>query len=59
MDKNIIVAGMDIGNGYVKGVTFCQDKAMPIDIPSGVAYVTKPNEIKTRAEEAGAVISDI
>lgn len=60
MNKNemTFVAGIDIGNGYVKGCiegTFQSD----IDIPSGVAYVTTTHDIKTDLSEAEAVIGDI
>lgn len=60
MNKNemTFIAGIDIGNGYVKGCiegTTVSD----IDIPSGVAYVTTTHDIKTELSEADGVIGDI
>lgn len=52
-----ITAGLDVGNGYVKGVVRGTDKnGQPvvdeIDLPSGVALVTRPNFVPTPDSEA-------
>lgn len=53
-----LISGLDIGNGYVKGSVFGTDLTN-IDIPSGVAYVTRTHDLKTDLSEADAVIEDI
>ena len=60
MASNVIkmIAGLDIGNGYVKG-SVQTDSMSSIDIPSGVAYVTSTHDIKVPENEADEVISDI
>lgn len=60
MSKNemTLVAGIDIGNGYVKGCIEGINQS-DIDIPSGVAYVTNTHDIKTELSGAGDVIADI
>lgn len=55
---NKIIAGLDIGNGYVKGSVYGENLSS-IDIPSGVAYVTNTHDIKTTLNDADEVISDI
>lgn len=61
-DKNVMnmIAGLDIGNGYVKGYasTDGQDPT-GIDFLSGVAIQTNDHEIKTRLQDAEPVIDDI
>lgn len=58
-NKNMVTAGLDIGNGYVKGVIRVGDnKASEINIPSCAIAVTNPNNvIPVEAPEAisGAV----
>lgn len=59
--KNMhMIAGLDIGNGYVKGSTSVngQEKTT-IDFMSGVAVQTNRHDIKTRNEDAEIVIKDI
>ena len=59
--KNMnMVAGLDIGNGYVKGSTSVngQEKTT-IDFMSGVAIQTNGHDIKTRKDDAETVIKDI
>ena len=56
-----LLAGLDIGNGYVKGdaqdmMTGVKTK---IDIPSCAAFVTAMNDIPTAVNAAGPVIDDI
>ena len=53
-----LIAGLDIGNGYVKGSVEGKQKT-DIDILSGVAYVTSTHDIKTPLSEADEVIGDI
>jgi plasmid segregation protein ParM len=46
MDKIKIIAGLDIGNGYVKGATKANDADnVNIDIPSCVAAVPNPTDL--------------
>lgn len=53
-------AGLDIGNGYVKGaISVNGEKETGIDFLSGVAIQTSSHDIKTRANEAQAVVDDI
>lgn len=55
-----IVAGLDIGNGYVKGGTEVNGGAKTgIDFLSGVAFQTASYTIPVPESEAGAVIGDI
>lgn len=58
--KNImkILAGIDIGNGYVKGSVKGMDISH-VDIPSGVAYVTSTHDIKASLADADEIINDI
>ena len=64
MTKNMknmnMIAGLDIGNGYVKGSTSVngQEKTT-IDFMSGVAIQTNGHDIKTRVEDAEDLIKDI
>lgn len=63
--KNIkLIAGLDIGNGYVKGLIGDGNegvKATPIDLPSGVAYVTSGNlhDISVSDSEIGQEVENI
>ena len=53
-------AGLDIGNGYVKGaISVNGEKETGIDFLSGVAIQTSSHDIKTRANEAQAVVDDL
>ena len=56
-----IVSGLDIGNGYVKGMamTVPANFTSDIDIPSGVAFITSTHDIKTVGDDIGGVIDDI
>lgn len=46
MDKIKIIAGLDIGNGYVKGATKANDADnVNVDIPSCVATVPNPTDL--------------
>lgn len=56
-----MIAGLDIGNGYVKGSIQVNGEAEPsgVDYLSGVAIQTNSHDIKTKQDEAGAVIDDI
>lgn len=56
--NNKIIAGLDIGNGYVKGAILGAGSST-VDIPSGVAYVTNTHDIKTPLADADEVINDI
>ena len=58
---NRLVAGLDIGNGYVKGTAGVQGTSMitNIDIPSGVALLTSTHDMKTPVDEIPGVIADI
>lgn len=53
-----LIAGLDIGNGYVKGSVEGKFKG-DIDISSSVAYVTSTHDIKTPLSEAEEAIGDI
>ena len=63
MNTMNLVAGLDIGNGYVKGAVNLKEnlknKPKSIDFPSGVARIIYPKDIKTEVSEAGYVIDDI
>ena len=53
-----LIAGLDIGNGYVKGTVTGTDQSN-IDIPSGVAFVTSTRDIKANIGEADEIMEDI
>lgn len=53
-----LIAGLDIGNGYVKGKINGSDVS-GIDIPSGVAVVTRTHDLKTPLSDAGEIMDDI
>lgn len=53
-----LVGGLDIGNGYVKGKVNGNDVST-IDIPSGVAVVTRTHDLKAPIGEAPGVMNDI
>lgn len=62
MFENMILAGLDIGNGYVKGMASMlgQDNAPTgIDFPSGVVHIFTSNDMKTRFEDIPGVMADI
>lgn len=56
--KNTIITGLDIGNGYVKGVARqgLKGTADAIDIPSGVALMTRPNHMPIPDDSAVPVV---
>ena len=51
--------GFDIGNGYVKGTTLYNDKEMPVDMPSCVAFVTNTTKMKPAGAEIAEVVKNI
>lgn len=63
MSKMKLVAGLDIGNGYVKGAvnTFenLGQKPQGVDFPSGVAHIIYSHDIQTEPADAKPVIDDI
>lgn len=55
-----LVAGLDIGNGYVKGAARCgQDARTVIDFPSSVTPVVNGHDIKSTGADIGETIKDI
>lgn len=55
-----MIAGLDIGNGYVKGsVSMNGGERTTIDFPSCVAVVNNTHDIKTPLAQAGYIIEDI
>lgn len=55
-----MVAGLDIGNGYVKGATSVNHgERQGIDFLSGVAFQTSNHGIPVPESEAGSTIADI
>lgn len=62
-NNNIIkmVAGLDIGNGYVKGSIGIDgfENISSVDYLSGVAIQTSSHDIKVKSEEAKEIINDI
>lgn len=63
MNMMKLVAGLDIGNGYVKGAVNTIDKLgtkpQGIDFPSGVARIIYSHDIQTEPSDAKPVIDDI
>ncbi len=58
MEKIKVIAGLDIGNGYVKGATKANDADnINVDIPSCVASVANPTDLA--AVNVAAEIEDI
>ena len=61
-----IVAGLDVGNGYLKGVLQTRTPESPllgksdiVDMPSSVAVLTRPNHMPVPdADAAGVVLKD-
>lgn len=53
-----LIAGLDIGNGYIKG-SIEGDTLTSIDIPSGVALLTKTHDMKTQEPDIPALLEDI
>lgn len=51
--------GFDVGNGYMKGSTLLNDKEMPVDIPSCVAFMTATNDIKPEADDIPEILKNI
>ena len=57
---NKVIAGLDIGNGYVKGTLVgSSNDASMVDIPSAVAYVTSTHDIKATEFDAPEIMADI
>lgn len=55
-----MIAGLDIGNGYVKGfVSTDGGKGSGIDFPSGVAVVINDRSTKIKSNQAGPVVENI
>ena len=56
-----IIAGLDIGNGYVKGSasTGAGEKPSSIDFISGVAYETNPADLKITGEAVRGTVDNI
>ena len=60
MTEMNLIAGLDIGNGYVKGKAGAfGEKGTLVDMPSNVAVITTSHNIETPDEEVPRVISDI
>lgn len=54
------IAGLDIGNGYVKGSAGPYTQAASgIDFPSGAAYMMNPHDIKTTGAAVPKIIENI
>lgn len=60
-NDKMIIAGLDIGNGYVKGSARNADKEVinKIDMPSCAAYITRTHDIKVEAGDIKSVIDNI
>lgn len=54
-----VIAGLDIGNGYVKGTTLCMGEPLNIDIPSCTAYVVNPIDVPVEPHRIDALMDDI
>ena len=60
MTEMNLIAGLDIGNGYVKGRAGAfGEQGTTIDLPSNVAVITTSHNIETPDEDVQRVISDI
>lgn len=62
MSENLIIAGLDIGNGYVKGLASIPgQESTGIDIPSGILsrYVLDETDFRTPVDGIPAVMDDI
>lgn len=59
MTKMVLTAGLDVGNGYLKGLI--EGSLAPgvdeIDIPAGVALTTRPNYMPTADESAPQLVA--
>lgn len=55
----IIKAGLDVGNGYVKGVITGDNGTSTVDIPSGVALMTRKNQLPTPDDQAKETLEDV
>lgn len=55
-----IIAGLDIGNGYVKGLMKEKKESQPttVDIPSGVSILTRPNAVPTKDSDVADELDD-
>lgn len=54
-----MLAGLDIGNGYVKGLVSVDGKKSVVDFPSVVAIETNNTDMKTKLADAGKDIEDL
>ena len=56
-----VIAGLDIGNGYVKGSASSGngDKPTSIDFISGVAYETNPAVLKVTGDAVASTVANI
>ncbi|MBD5583893.1 MAG: ParM/StbA family protein [Clostridia bacterium] len=54
-----IIAGLDIGNGYVKANMRTGENVVGVHFPSSVAFVTNPHNIPTENDALKGVIDDI
>ena len=60
MNEMKMIAGLDIGNGYVKGaVQVDGKKPYPVDFLSGVAIETNSSGVKVKGADMAADIADI
>lgn len=54
-----VIAGLDIGNGYVKGTTKCTGDTLSIDLPSCTAYVVNPVDVPVDPSRIDNFMDDI
>ena len=56
-----LIAGLDIGNGFVKGTVAdpVRNASFTVDIPSTAAIMVSDHDLKTEDADAGALIKDI
>lgn len=61
MEEMKVVAGLDIGNGYVKGTTqiYGVEQIANIDIPSCTGYVVNPIDIPMTDDQIPALMKDL
>lgn len=54
-----VIAGLDIGNGYVKGALVSDDGYTEVDIPSGVTLMTRGVAVPARDADAKEELDDV
>ena len=54
-----VIAGLDIGNGYVKGALVSQLGYTEVDIPSGVTLMTRSVAVPTPDKDASLELEDV